>query len=330
VAYSLRDLSESANTLLKNIDKSIDKVDGAIELQVLSESMENMRKEIQNDRHELKLYSEIINQNVIISRTDLKGKIVYVSEAFCDISGYSQEELIGKNHNIVRHPDMPKSLYEELWQSIQNDNTWSGEIKNLRKDGDEYWVKATITPWIDKDGKKIGYIGIRQDIGDKKRVEELAITDRLTQIYNRIKLDEVLASEIAKANRYEYSFSTILIDIDHFKSVNDTYGHQVGDSVLKECASLVKSNIRETDIFGRWGGEEFLIICINTDLDSAVIVANKLRESIDSYDFSVVGHKSASFGVSEYLKDDNEESIVKRADDALYRAKESGRNRVEC
>lgn len=275
-------------------------------------------------------YLQIIDKNVISSTTDLHGKITQVSQAFCDISGYSKNELLGKNHNIVRHKDMPKTIYKELWETIQAGNVWEGEIKNRHKNGSAYWVDVIISPVKNEQGETISYTAVRHDITDKKHIEELSVTDRLTQLYNRLKLDEIFAMKLASAGRYNTPFSVIIMDIDHFKSVNDTWGHQAGDEVLKEFATIIKNHIRETDIVGRWGGEEFLILSSETDLEGAIELSEKLREMVFLFKFSFAGHKTASFGVSSYHAGDDEKTMVKRADDALYRAKENGRNRVEA
>jgi diguanylate cyclase (GGDEF)-like protein len=160
-------------------------------------------------------------------------------------------------------------------------------------------------------------------------LEELSITDRLTALYNRLKLDETFATEIERAKRYQTPLSVMILDVDHFKSVNDTYGHQVGDRILVELADILRQNIRASDYPGRWGGEEFLVICPQTDLDGASAVAEKLRAAIAAHDFPSVGTKTSSFGVATYQPDESEEELMARADAALYRAKETGRNRVE-
>ena len=181
--------------------------------------------------------------------------------------------------------------------------------------------------------------GIIEDITrseeQKKELEavngELArlyVTDYLTQLYNRRKLDEILEQE---ANRYERTrrpFSVILMDLDHFKEVNDTYGHQKGDVVLCEMAALLRQHIRKIDTIGRWGGEEFLIICPDTNLAEVAKVAEKLRITISKYRFVSGIHKTASFGVSEFREKDTPHLLISRADYALYEAKEEGRNRV--
>lgn len=273
-------------------------------------------------------YLSLVDEHVITSSTDLRGKITYVSQAFSDISGYDKDELMGRNHSIVRHPDMSEELYEELWSTILNDQTWVGEIKNLKKDGSSYWVKATISPVFSEENKKIGYTAIRQDITDKKRVEELAIRDSLTQLYNRVHLDLILLQSIQNSSRFGHQLSVIMLDIDKFKNVNDTYGHQVGDSVLKETSDILKKLIRESDTLGRWGGEEFLVIAPETDIDGAMILAENIRLKMMNHNFSTIGTVTASFGVSCFQKDDTENTIVDRADKALYKAKENGRNQV--
>jgi diguanylate cyclase (GGDEF)-like protein len=159
-------------------------------------------------------------------------------------------------------------------------------------------------------------------------LERIAVTDRLTGLYNRAKLDETFANELARVERYGESVAIILVDIDKFKSVNDTYGHQVGDSVLCEFAAILRRLTRETDTAGRWGGEEFLVICSHVDLNRARILAERIRATVAGHSFSVVGQKTCSLGVASYRPGDTAETMVKRADEALYEAKQNGRNRV--
>lgn len=162
-----------------------------------------------------------------------------------------------------------------------------------------------------------------------KQLEKLSVTDRLTELYNRVKLDEVLEAEMARVNRSGQAFSVILIDVDHFKWVNDQHGHQTGDSVLKSFADVLRSETRVTDFVGRWGGEEFLIICPNTDLPGAQRLAENLRGAVESHDFPVVKAKTASFGVACHREGEPVQELISRADAALYAAKQGGRNRVE-
>ncbi|MFD2095430.1 diguanylate cyclase [Corallincola platygyrae] len=161
------------------------------------------------------------------------------------------------------------------------------------------------------------------------QLERISETDSLTQLNNRLKLDRSLAQEVKRAERYGEKFSVIMLDLDHFKRVNDNFGHQVGDSVLIELAELIKAQVRESDIVGRWGGEEFMVICPNTAKEQGALLAEKLHRRVEANHFSTVGKQTASFGVSGYRAGDNVESLVERADVALYRAKANGRNRIE-
>ncbi|MGB0696023.1 MAG: sensor domain-containing diguanylate cyclase [Rhodospirillaceae bacterium] len=272
-------------------------------------------------------YVDLIDRHVITSKTDVDGKITYASTAFAQISGFRKDELIGRNHRVVRHPDMPDSLYQDLWGTISSGESWEGEIKNKKKDGTHYWVRAFISPQCEN-GEIVGYTAVRKDITDQKRVEELSTTDALTGLSNRLKLDHLLEVECQRMDRYGRPVSVIILDLDHFKSVNDTYGHLTGDQVLIEIAEVLQSNSRDTDHVGRWGGEEFVVICPETDGSGAQALAEKIRKRVEKTKFSVVGHKTASFGVAARLTKENPERMMGRADVALYAAKENGRNQV--
>ncbi len=161
-----------------------------------------------------------------------------------------------------------------------------------------------------------------------KEVRNLSETDHLTAIYNRRKMTELFDREITRYKRYKYPLSIILIDIDYFKKINDQFGHNQGDTTLKEIASILKTEARESDYVGRWGGEEFLIICPETDLEGARTLAEKLRKIISEYPFTRIGHKTASFGIATCSNDSSFENMINHADEALYTAKSAGRNNV--
>ncbi|MCK9492213.1 MAG: diguanylate cyclase [Sulfurimonas sp.] len=161
-----------------------------------------------------------------------------------------------------------------------------------------------------------------------KKLNHLASKDSLTNIFNRRMINEYLFQEISKSKRHKNDTSLIMIDIDHFKEVNDHYGHQVGDKVIVKSVELISSSIRASDIFGRWGGEEFIILLPQTDLKSAFVLAQNLRQKVQDHDFEQVGKKTISVGVTQLNADDDVLSFVRRSDDALYKAKKSGRNKV--
>ena len=160
-------------------------------------------------------------------------------------------------------------------------------------------------------------------------IETIAQKDSLTGLANRRSLDSLLAAEIEKALRYRTPLSVILLDIDHFKEVNDSYGHQSGDTVLKRLAALLETNSRSSDLIGRWGGEEFMIISPGSSAEKARVYAEKLRELLEKQEYSVQIQATGSFGIAEYNFGESGSSLIERADRALYRAKSGGRNRVE-
>jgi diguanylate cyclase (GGDEF)-like protein len=161
-----------------------------------------------------------------------------------------------------------------------------------------------------------------------KELKRVSCIDKLTQINNRLKLDEVLEHEFSISTRYNTGLSILILDIDHFKEVNDTFGHLVGDLVLTQLAGILKSCVRKSDTVGRWGGEEFLVILPHTRMKDAKKVAEKIRAAVEKTDFQQAGHITCSMGVASFCEGDNSEKLLSRADEALYHAKSGGRNRV--
>ena len=174
-------------------------------------------------------------------------------------------------------------------------------------------------------GSMIAYIKVLSE-----KLSEMAYTDSLTHIYNRLHFAHFLDAEIDKVKRYGGTFSIIFFDLDHFKDVNDNFGHLAGDEVLEKITEIVSKANRSADIFARYGGEEFIILTPETDLSGASIHAERLRNDIEKYNFQNVGRVTSSFGVTEFIAEtDDLEKLLERADKALYMAKEYGRNRVE-
>lgn len=162
------------------------------------------------------------------------------------------------------------------------------------------------------------------------KLSTMAYTDSLTKIYNRLHFAHFLDAEIDKVKRYGGKFSIIFFDLDHFKKVNDNYGHLVGDKVLEQITSIVSKANRSADIFARYGGEEFIILAPETDLNGAITHAERLRRDIEKFEFNTVKHITSSFGVTQFnAETDSVEKLLERVDKALYMAKEYGRNRVE-
>ena len=311
------------NILLKNQKNEIEELNQNLEFRIKKKS------------EKLQEYINIIDHYVITSQTDKNGIILYVSDAFCKISGYSRDELIGHNHRIIRHPDMPDSLFEDLWTTITSGKTWHGEIKNLKADGGYYWVETTITPNI-VDGEITGYTAVRYDISDKKIIEELAITDPMTGLYNRRFYIKTINEEMNRIKRHDSSLALMMIDVDNFKLYNDTYGHQAGDDVLTRVSDILKFyTSRSGEYAFRLGGEEFGIIVSGMDRDEYIELANRIRSAIEV--LAIVHEKNnaspyvtISIGIALYRTGSHAtcEDLYREADMQLYRTKERGRNQV--
>ena len=277
---------------------------------------------------QIEIYAKTVDRYVITSSTDEKGIIRTVSQAFCDISGYTKEELIGKNHNIVRHPDMPADLYAQMWQSLKAGQSWEGEIKNLKKEGGFYWVKVHIDPLFDRKGAITGYVAIRQDVTDKKHIEQLSITDPMTGLYNRRHFVATYRPDQGG------TYSLLLCDVDKFKQYNDHYGHQAGDDVLIAIGRLMLEYSGEMITPFRLGGEEFGFLGCFTSESDARAFGERFRQALQDLGIT---HRyngaadviTASFGLAFAGGQSPLDELYKAADEALYRAKALGRNRVE-
>ena len=300
--------------------------------------VQDARHRLEQANNKLVSYVDIVDKYVITSSTDKKGMITSTSDAFCEISGYSREELIGGNHSIVRHEDMPESIYRELWRTISSGNTWEGEIKNKKKNGGYYWVQAYISPNFDEQGNISGYTAIREDITNKKLAEELSVTDELTSLFNRRQFNNLFPQEMARAEREQKAFALMIIDVDYFKPYNDNYGHQQGDNVLQQVSGVLKDRLRRASDFAfRIGGEEFAVIVTVNNGDNAVAIAEILRQSIEALGIlhehnPVSSVVTVSIGLKIHQYPDEQpvdmDLIYRMADDALYQAKENGRNQV--
>ncbi len=163
----------------------------------------------------------------------------------------------------------------------------------------------------------------------EEELTKRATTDSLTQAYNRSEYDEIVQREMHRCKRYNTLLSLLVLDIDHFKKINDAHGHLAGDNVLKEVVNIIRENIRGSDYLTRWGGEEFIVLLPETGVEKAEALADRIKDSIENHQFNGLGKVTVSLGVTQYREDDSGEELMKRADEAMYRAKAGGRNRVE-
>lgn len=289
---------------------------------------------IKKSEKKLKDYMELIDENIVTSSTDLNGIITHVSQAFCDLCEYTEDELIGSTHSIVRAPDMKDSVYKSMWDSIIDNKTWSGEIKNISKSGHIFWMSVSVFPIFDNDNKKVGYTSIRHNITDKKHIEKLSITDGLTSVFNRRHFNNIFPKFINMAKRKNDLVCFLMIDIDYFKDYNDTYGHQKGDDALIDIAKCIKKSLKRADDYlFRLGGEEFCIIFKAENKNYAIDFANNIRNNVENLHIphsknTASKYVTISLGLAckEALEIDSENSMYKESDKLLYKAKSNGRN----
>lgn len=281
-----------------------------------------------------KLLLAVEQSPVSIVITDLNANIEYVNRHFLNMTGYSLKEVIGKNPRILKSGKVNASVYYEMWTNLIKGDEWQGEIINKRKDGSEYIESAVITPVRQDNGKITHYLGIKQDITERKKYEEqikqLAFYDVLTGLANRRKLLEHLNYLININQREQRIFALLMLDLDKFKSVNDMYGHAAGDELLQQVANRIVIHLRNTDMVARLGGDEFVIVLESLyKTDYAAQVALKVIKDL-SLPFELSNHHTvqigASIGISVYPEQGNTaEILIDRADIALYEAKENGR-----
>ena len=291
-----------------------------------------------------------------IAITDTDGIIEYVNPALTAIAGYAAGELIGRHTRIFSSGTHPREYYEELWRAVRAGEIWRGEIVNKRKDGSLYTELMTIAPVCNERGETVQFVAVKHDISERKRMEndlkesnamlqhqleeihrlqaelrEQAVRDGLTNLFNRRYLDETLERELARAKREGYPLSLVMIDIDHFKQLNDTYGHQAGDKVLRELAALLWGDIRAEDVPCRYGGEEFLVLLPRMPLDVAHERAEGWRRTFQAArvpfgEFHL--EATISCGLAAYPEHARSpDELVRCCDEALYAAKHRGRNR---
>lgn len=273
---------------------------------------------------ELEFRNRIIQENVFYTRMNAEGIILEATDAFCRMCGYEKEEIIDQTHALFRHPDVEESVYNGLWETITGGEIWSGNLFNLRKDGSTFIAMTKIVPISDVNGDKIEYMVFRNDITSN----ELAKVDPLTGLYNRRELDNLFRNLYLGAIDSNEPLSVIVADIDHFKSINDTYGHQEGDDVIVRFAGILRSCTRHSDICSRWGGEEFVLLLPGTGLETAYEVAERIRKAAENC-LKIGGHLiTCSFGVAQLEKGETINELFKRADGYLYCAKSNGRNQT--
>ena len=311
----------------------------------------DLEKEVDSHRltaDSLRKLSQAIEQSpVSVMITDLDGNIEYVNPEFSRVTGYSSEEVIGRNPRFLKSDHTPPSQFVNMWNCITTGQPWTGELYNRKKNGDLFWENVTISPIRSDDGRCTHYLAIKEDISMRKNYEERlmyqASYDRLTDLPNRTlafdRLQQALANSIRERNR----LAVVYLDFDHFKDINDTLGHTAGDSFLIKMAGRLKALVRDTDTVARLGGDEFMLILTGSGYgtldDDFAVYEERIKEKaaeilhevaqpcvIEDMEFSV----TCSIGIAFFPEDgDDPHILLKSADTAMYRSKRKGRNTFE-
>jgi diguanylate cyclase (GGDEF)-like protein/PAS domain S-box-containing protein len=306
------------------------------EIHKLNKVIQRKNEELNDAYKQYEWLAENMDDVVWVMNVD--GGFVYVSPSVAKLRGFSVEEVMSQTFEELICEGSREDVISAMAASIET--VGRGETPMMKivrveqscKDGSTVWTEVNSRLVVDKETGEMRFIGLTRDITQnvayEKELERMAVTDRLTNLYNRHKVDVMLGVNKDLADRYGAAFGIVLLDIDHFKQVNDRYGHHAGDVTLQTFASILQKNSRKSDIVGRWGGEEFIIIVPHATKESLLSFAQNLRTKIEQSHFETVEHITASIGATLYAKTESTDTLVARADEALYLSKENGRNRV--
>lgn len=305
------------------------------ELRTTQESLRMSEQLTKRSLAELKYQKYALDKHAIVAVTDVKGRITYANDKFCEVSGYSQEELIGQDHAILNSGYHPHGFFKEMYRVIARGDAWHDEVCNRAKDGRLYWVDTTVAPFMDENGKPESYISIRTDISSRKAAEDKSNYDPLTKLPNRRLLLDRLNQAMVASARSEHRGAILFLDLDHFKKLNDTLGHDIGDLLLQQVAERMLSCVRENDTVARLGGDEFVIMLedlshsANEAAKQAEAIGEKILKALNqAYQLGIhVYYNSPSIGMTLFSGNTVDmEDVLKQADIAMYEAKTEGRN----
>lgn len=290
------------------------------------------------DEAELRmLYQALEHSPVSVVVTDAKVCIQYVNRKFTQVTGYSADEVLGANPRILQSSQTPKETYVELFDKITQGKEWRGEFLNRKKSGELFWELASISAILDQQGRITHYVGVKEDITERKRLEgeiwHRAHHDSLTGLANREFFGELLAQGILQARHRNRQLALLYVDLDGFKEVNDTFGHDAGDVLLRETARRLLDVVRDSDTVARLGGDEFALILPGIrDLAVVQMIGEKLLQELArpyTLGDAHIGEVTASVGIALYPHDGEDAgSLLKSADHAMYQAKRQGKNQM--
>ncbi len=291
-------------------------------------------KQLEKLEHELRIAAIAFESSEAMVITDEHSVILRVNAAFTKLTGYSSREAVGQKTNFLRSGHHDENFYKSMWETLNRDGTWAGEVWDRRKNGEVYPKWLIITAVRNAAGKVTNYVGAQSDItarkAEDKRLHDLAYYDVLTKLPNRRLIFERIEHSISMAQRQNNQFAILMLDLDKFKAVNDNFGHLAGDELLQQVALRLSACVRESDTVARLGGDEFVVLLenISSTNDAALVAENIIIALATSFYLAKAGVVSigTSVGVSLYPQDgDNTLLLIENADAALYRAKMQGR-----
>lgn len=316
-------------------------IDGVLLTLVDNTEQENTRLITSLSLQEAADLKAALDAHAIVIISDAQGTITQVNDKFCEIARFRRGELIGQNISCTRSGMHPAEFYQQIESTVQGGHVWTGEVCNRAKDGTLFWTQTTVVPFTTHDGTSMQHITLCTDITERKRSEQqaqqMALYDELTGLPNRRLIIDHVHQACASSSRTGKYGAVMLLDLDNFKEVNDTQGHDQGDELLRRVAQRLQGNLRTTDMVARLGGDEFVILVdgLNADVaragEEALAIGEKVRATLErSFNLnSRIVHTSASMGVSLFQgMGAPQEDILKHADMALYRAKARGRNQI--
>lgn len=298
--------------------------------------LHDMETELRHSEQRHRLLAQ--NAWDVVWTMGLDGAITYVSPAVERVRGFTPEEAMSQPLEEIHPPESAAKVsayFADLFAAIAAGQTpppYRGEHEYYRKDGSIMTGELQVIPHVDADGNVVEILGVTRDISDRKQFEAdlttMAVTDPVTGLWNRRHSTDLLAADLEQAHQTGQPMTMLMIDIDRFKDINDTHGHQTGDRVLIEVARRLRDNLRGTDIVGRWGGEEFVVLLRSCGLRDALGTAEKLRRQIADSPFEGLRTVTISIGATQLRGEDDLGSWLGRADAALYEAKRAGRDTV--
>ena len=339
--YSPEELKKNHRLFLSLFESTAMEMDARIQSGLLGQLIENynkMAKELKDSEQLYRSALAAMEEGIVVHSST--GEIITHNNSAVQILGLTGAQLLGKTPTdpgwrAIAQDGSPLPGDEHPAQvTLKTGAPMHGFIMGVYKtDGKLSWLSVNSQPVIHSGEETpaavvVTFVDITERMSHVQELTRMSETDHLTKIANRLKFSTAAGREVNSSKRYDYPLSILMFDLDHFKRVNDTFGHDIGDIVLVDTVRAVEELIRETDVFARWGGEEFIILLPHSGKEDGAALGERIRAAVETWVYEEAGHITCSIGVTSLTDEDTEETLLKRVDDALYEAKNRGRNRV--